>query len=58
MFDFKPDPDLGPEELYRELNAAADALTQGEADGVANMANVAALIWEFVPRLNLSLIHI
>lgn len=52
MFDFKPDPGLGAEELYRELNAAADALTDGEVDGVANMANVAALIWEFVPRLN------
>ena len=39
-------------ELYRELVCAADALTAGEADAVANMANVAALIWQLVPRLN------
>ena len=39
-------------ELYRQLLEAADALTSGEEDAVANMANVAALIWEFVPGLN------
>lgn len=52
MFDFKPDPALDPAELYRQLYDAADALTGGEPDPVANMANVAALIWEFVPELN------
>ena len=52
MFDFKPDAGVSTEGLYRELYAAADALTDGEVDGVANMANVAALIWEFVPGLN------
>lgn len=52
MFDFKPDPSLGKAELYRQLNEAADALTTGEVDGVANMANVASLVWEFVPELN------
>ena len=31
---------------------AADALTAGEPDGVANMANVAALLWQLVPELN------
>ena len=31
---------------------AADALTAGEPDGVANMANVAALLWDFLPDLN------
>ena len=39
-------------ELYRELCAAADAVTDGEPDAVANMANVAALLWESVPDLN------
>ena len=39
-------------ELYRQLVAAAQALTAGEPDPVANMANLAALIWEFVPDLN------
>ncbi|MEL7444540.1 MAG: GAF domain-containing protein [Pseudomonadota bacterium] len=52
MYDFKPDPDLESEELYRQLVQAADALTLGEPDPVANMANVAALIWEYVPGLN------
>jgi L-methionine (R)-S-oxide reductase len=52
MYDFRADPGLSKPEHYRQLVAAADALTAGEADGVANMANVAALIWEFLPDLN------
>ena len=52
MYDFKPDTALTPAETYRELLAAADALTAGEPDAVANMANIAALIGEFLPDLN------
>ncbi len=52
MYDFKPETPLAPAELYRELLAAAEALTAGEPDGVANMANAAALLWEFLPDLN------
>ena len=52
MYDFKPAAPLPAEELYRDLLAAAGALTEGEPDGVANMANVAALLWEFLPDLN------
>ena len=52
MYDFRPDAGRAKPELYRQLAAAADALTAGEADAVANMANVAALLWEFVPELN------
>lgn len=52
MFDFTPDPGLGEAERYRQLAQAVDALTQGEPDGIANMANVAALLWEFLPDLN------
>ena len=52
MFDFALPDDTSDEERYRELANAADALTQGEPDSVANMANLAALIWSFVPRLN------
>jgi L-methionine (R)-S-oxide reductase len=52
MYDFKPAAPLPAEELYRELLAAADALTADEPDAVANMANVAALVWEFLPDLN------
>lgn len=39
-------------ELYRDLHAALDALTAGEADAVANMANAASLIWQCLPDLN------
>ena len=52
MYDFKPETPLTPDALYRDLLAAADALTDGEPDAVANMANVAALLWEFLPDLN------
>ena len=39
-------------ELYHDLHAAMGALTAGEADPVANMANAAALVWEYLPDLN------
>lgn len=39
-------------ELYRDLHAALDALTAGEADAIANMANAASLIWQYLPDLN------
>jgi L-methionine (R)-S-oxide reductase len=39
-------------ELYRDLLAALDALTVDEPDAVANMANAAALVWEYLPDLN------
>ena len=39
-------------ELYRDLLTALDALTHDERDAVANMANAAALIWEYLPDLN------
>lgn len=39
-------------ELYRDLAAALDALTAGEEDAVANMANGAALLWQYLPDLN------
>jgi GAF domain-containing protein len=41
-------------ELYRDLLSALDALTADEPDVIANMANVAALIWEYLPDLNWS----
>jgi GAF domain-containing protein len=52
MYDFQPDAGTDKAALYRELAGAADALTAGEPDGVANMANIAALVWQFVPELN------
>ena len=51
MYDFKiAAPDKT--ELWRQLAIAADALTSGEPDSVANMANVAVLLWESLPDLN------
>ena len=38
--------------LYHDLLGALGALTEGESDAVANMANAAALIWEYLPDLN------
>ncbi len=38
--------------LYRDLTAALDALTADEPDAIANMANAAALVWEYLPDLN------
>jgi GAF domain-containing protein len=39
-------------DLYRDLLAACDAVTAGEPDAVANMANVASLLWQYLPDLN------
>ena len=52
MYDFAADSAQPKPEFYRELVAAADALTAGEPDGIANMANLAALVWQLVPELN------
>src|ERR671917_1218146 len=51
MYDFKIAA-ADKKEMYRQLCAAADALTDGEPDAIANMANVAALLWESLPDLN------
>lgn len=39
-------------DLYRDLESALDGLTAGEPDAIANMANAAALLWEYLPDLN------
>lgn len=52
MYAFAADPAQPKPAFYRELLKAADALTAGEPDGIANMANVAALVWQLVPDLN------
>lgn len=52
MYDFTTDPNLPKPELYRELVGAARAIVDGEPDAVANMANLSALIWQFLPQLN------
>lgn len=52
MYDFAPTADASKPEIYAALLEAAAALTTGETDGVANMANVAALLGEFLPDCN------
>ena len=52
MYAFTAVPGQPKPQLYSELCAAAEALTEGEPDAVANMANLAALIWQLVPDLN------
>jgi L-methionine (R)-S-oxide reductase len=51
MFDFAIST-TSKTELYRDLVSALDALTADEPDSIANMANAAALIWEYLPDLN------
>ena len=51
MYDFRIEA-ADKASLYAGLTEAAAALTADEPDAVANMANVAALIWETLPELN------
>lgn len=52
MYDFRPALGTSKPAFYADLLVAADGLTAGEPDGVANMANVAALLGEFLPDVN------
>jgi L-methionine (R)-S-oxide reductase len=52
MYDFSADEFASSAERYAALREAAQAIVAGEPDTIANMANVAALIWQFVPDLN------
>lgn len=52
MFDFAPMDASDKATLYADLRAAALAVTEGEPDAIANMANVVALIWHYLPDLN------
>ena len=51
MYDFRIDA-ADKAEMYRDLGQALEALVADEPDGIANMANAAALIWETLPDLN------
>ena len=51
MYDFKIEA-ADTATLYRDLASALEGLIAGEPDGVANMANAAALIWESLPDIN------
>jgi len=51
MYDFRIEA-ADTATLYRDLASALEGLVAGEPDGVANMANAAALIWESLPEIN------
>ncbi len=51
VFDFHISAASKPD-LYAQLIEAADAVTAGEPDAVANMANLSSLIMEALPDLN------
>lgn len=52
MFDFALPENTSKPEIYTALLQAADAVTAGESDAIANMANVAALLGEFLGDTN------
>ena len=51
MYDFKIEA-ADKATLYSDMASALQGLVEGEPDGIANMANAAALIWETLPDLN------
>jgi GAF domain-containing protein len=52
LYDFAIAAGTDKQELYRELDQALGALTDDEPDAIANMANAAALFWQYLPDLN------
>lgn len=52
MYEFNIDSTAPKFQLYRKILQSADALTAGEDDAVANMANVSALLSQYLPDVN------
>ena len=52
MYDFTPAPGASKPDIYAALLEAVEAVTAGETDAIANMANAAALLGEFLPDCN------
>ena len=52
MYTFDIDTSAPKSEVYAEMVRSADAMTSGEPDAIANMANIAALLWAFLPDVN------
>lgn len=52
MYEFTPPADADKATRYDELAGAIAALIDGESDPIANMANAAAAIWQYLPDLN------
>jgi GAF domain-containing protein len=54
VYEFAIAGDADKQALYGDLDQALGALTADEPDAVANMANAAALLWQYLPDLNWS----
>ena len=52
MHEIKSTAGLAKADAYRELNAQLKAVLAGERDGLANTANMAALLYQALPGLN------
>ncbi len=52
MFAFNIPTETSAEERWEEIVRAAQAMVDGEPDAIANMANVAAVLWQFLPDVN------
>lgn len=52
MHDFAPGDAADKAALYADLRSAAEAVVMGERDAIANMANIAALVRDYLPDLN------
>ena len=52
MFEFAIKTNTPKPALFADLFSAADGLTADETDGIANMANISALLWQYLPDLN------
>ena len=52
MHEIKTTPGLTKSEAYRALHAQLKAVLAGERDGLANTANMAALVYQALPGLN------
>lgn len=52
MLEIAIDRDQPAAEYYADLASSAAALVDGEPDAIANMANIAALLWQYMPDLN------
>ncbi len=52
MYEFSISDQISSDAFYKDLGSAAAALVADEPDTIANMANISALIWQYVPDLN------
>jgi L-methionine (R)-S-oxide reductase len=52
MYDLQFDPATDPATLWDDIRLSAFGVTAGESDAIANMANIAAILWQALPDLN------